>query len=359
MKLLSVLAIFLFTNIAYSLEIDEKLTLRIVSTSVSKKTILINRGIEDGITKGNHAKFFVSSGVIGRAVCIKLSPTRSVWSVYRVVNAGFIREDQVMKLKVTPAVKITKDDSRMLVSDDSSTLAKDPRDLGIPLADGADDVDFSKVKMTKEEGMLEMQNVSLLSRNREIFGMIHYSSMTEKTSPDNNGQDFTNEITNMMLKIGGEWYFRGEEQWYNRFSFLASFTIDRQSLMSHLGTFVKEESSEFGFGINLYPGSMPSKTHRLIQYLNYTFSLGSTNSTYISGGEESVSNPYPDETLDGSVLSNSFAYGLKYYTPSGYGVRMEMAYTLRGDTYTSNSVNVSYLKTRVGPRFQIGLGYRF
>lgn len=358
MKFIWVTAILLFTNFAHSLEIDEKLTLRIVSTSESKKTILINRGIEDGITKGNHAKFFVSTGVIGRAVCIKLSPTRSVWSVYRVVNADFIREDQVMKLKVTPAVKITKDDSRMLVSDDSPSLGKDPRELGIPLADGADDIDLSTVNLLKKDGPSEMQNGSLLTRNREIFGMFHYSSFTEKTSPDNNGKDYTNEVTNLMLKIGAEWYFKTEDKWYNRFSFLGSFTIDRQAVMSHLGTFVREESSEFGFGINLYPGAMPSKTLRLVQYLNYTFSLGSTNSSYIKGGEESAS-PYPDETLDASVLSNTFGYGLKYYTPSGYGARMEMSYTLRGDTYGANSTNISYLKTRVGPKFQIGLGYRF
>ncbi len=145
MKLLNILMAVLFSGLfsasLCALEIDEKLTLRIIKTSDSRKTVLINRGQEDGIVKGDHAKFYLSVGVVARGVAIKISPTRSVWSLYRLVNADYIKDEQVMKLKITAPVNITKDDSRALVGDDvPRSTTRDPRDLGIPLAEGAEDL---------------------------------------------------------------------------------------------------------------------------------------------------------------------------------------------------------------------------
>lgn len=342
----------LFVANSFALEVDEKLTLRIVNTSESKKTVLINRGVEDGLAKGNHAKFFISTGVIARGVCIKLSPTRSVWSIYRLVNADFLRDDQVMKLKITPAVKITKDESRMLVRDDVVDVTKDPRDIGIPLAEGADDLDVLKSTENKTQFVLDDSAISLLDRNKEIFGMVHFSSYTEKSSPDNNSQDdTTNDITNLYLQMGLEWFFKTETTWYSRISFHGSFIMDRRSTMSHQGGYIKEDSNLFGGGVNLYPTTRPSRVHRFIQYMNYTFTLGSVTSEY--GANNS------SDSLSGSILANTFGYGVKYYTSQGIGMRFAVSYTLRGDTYGDDSVGTSYIKTKLGPRFLVGLGYRF
>jgi hypothetical protein len=356
MKLLLSFALFITCFNAFSLEIDEKLTLRIVNTSDSKKTILINRGIEDGLAKGDHAKFFVSIGVVARGVAIKVSPTRSVWSVYRIVNKEYLRDEQVLKLKITPAVKITKDESQMLVSDDSSfSVSKDPRDIGIALSDGADDLD--KVEGGKVQTNTEWINdesISLIHRNKEVFGMVHYSSSTEQTTPDNTSGKYSQTVTDLILKIGGEWYFKTETEWYSRFSFLSHFAMERKSIMAYQGSYVKEESSEFGFGTNLYLFSRPSVVHSLVPYLNYTLSLGSTNSSYTSG-EGSTE----DISLDASVMTNSFAFGFKYYTSEGFGVRAEMAYQLRGELFAKGQDNTSWVKTRVGPKMNFGLSYRF
>ena len=359
-KSLFLIFVLCFSITVQALEVDEKLTLRIVNTSESKKTLLVNRGIEDGLAKGDHAKFFVSSGVVARGVCIKLSPTRSVWSIYRVVNAPFLVEDQVMKLKITPAVKITKDESRMLVSDDSRLTAKDPRDLGIPLADGADDLRDNEIRgIPDSESEFEdlLPQKSLLSRNYEVFGMFHYSSMAEKSSPDTNTQEFKSDVTNMYVKLGGEWYFRRESNWYHRFSFLAVFIMDRRESMSHFGTVLKDETNEFGMGVNLNLFDFPSKTYTFIHYVNYTFALGSSKSTYENGSERTAN---LTDKVDASVVSNQFGYGVKYYTPSGFGMRAEFSYILRSDTYNESAdSNIQYLKTRVGPKFQVGLSYRF
>jgi len=101
--------LFIFASNLWALEVDEKLTARIIRTSETRKTIMVNRGTEDGLVEGDHAKFIVTAGIVARGVCVKVSPTRSVWSIYRLVNADFIVNDSVMTLKMTPPVKITKD----------------------------------------------------------------------------------------------------------------------------------------------------------------------------------------------------------------------------------------------------------
>jgi hypothetical protein len=356
MKKIVLITLVIFSSGLLALEIDEKLTLRIVKTSVSKKTILVNRGIEDGLIKGDHAKFFVSAGVIGRGVCIKLSPTRSVWSVYRVVNADFLRDEQVLKLKITPAVKITKDDSRMLVSDDVPNVTKDPRDLGIPLAEGAEDLPLNATGSQRQMTEWDNQNISLLSKNLEVFGLFSYSSAREKTSPNNTGDDYTQDVSSFMLRTGLEWYFANENLWYHRFSFIGTFEINRNGVMSHAGAFVKEESSLFGIGANMYPLTMPSKTYSIIPYLQYLLQFGSTNSTYKSGNENQGA---ATDTLDGSIISHNFGAGFKFYTARGYGARLIFAYEMRGDQYGNDSLDVSWLKTRVGPKVQFGMSYRF
>ncbi len=104
-----VLFLMLLPVLSHALEVDEKLTVRIVKATDTRKTIMVNRGTEDGLIEGDHARFIVTAGIVARAVCVKVSPTRSVWSVYRLVNADFVVNDAVMTLKITPPVKITKD----------------------------------------------------------------------------------------------------------------------------------------------------------------------------------------------------------------------------------------------------------
>jgi len=358
MKMLISVLFLVFSFQALALEIDEKLTVRIIGVSESRKTLLINRGIEDGLAVGDHAKFFVSVGVVSRGVVVKASPTRSVWALYRLVNKDFIREEQVLKLKITPAVRITKDESKMLVKDDSRVnIAKDPRDLGIPLAEGADDIgvlDQRKSSMN-DSFSFDASTVNLRTKNREVFGMFNYSSQTETTSPSTGGDDFSQDVTNLYLKIGGEWYFEDESKWYSRTSFSVHFGLNRRAVMAHEGSTVREEGSEFGFGISFHPKAMPSKIHKLIPYLNYTLTLGSVNSTYSSGYTTGVAT---EESLDASVFAHSIGFGGKYYTTQGIGARLEINYYLRGDAFAENEAGTSWVKTRSGPRILFGLSYR-
>ncbi len=99
---------------ASALDIDEKLTLRLLNVSGTQRTVLVNRGAEDGLVVGDHAKFFITAGVIARGVVEKVSPTRSVWSLYRIVDSNEIVKDKVLNIKISTPAKITDDPTKSL-----------------------------------------------------------------------------------------------------------------------------------------------------------------------------------------------------------------------------------------------------
>ena len=109
--LLFILFITLIALHAVALEIDEKLTCRVLRLSSTKKTMLINRGMEDGLVVGDHAKFFITTGVVARAVVLKASPSRTIWAIYRMINPKEINVDSVVNLKISAPVKLTNDSS--------------------------------------------------------------------------------------------------------------------------------------------------------------------------------------------------------------------------------------------------------
>jgi len=342
-----------------ALEIDEKLTFRIVNTSVSKKTMLINRGIEDGIVKGDHAKFYQTVGVVARGVVIKVSPTRSVWSIYRLVNNDYIKADQVMKLKITAPVKITKDESKMLVSDDTiGSRMRDPRDLGIQLADGADDLDgeVAKLDVKKLDWENTITTTSIKDKNKEIFVTLHYSSLSATTSPDDSSGDFSGTDGSMILNIGGELYFKNQNKWYSSFSLLGVFSLTNTSVMSHEGSAVTESTSEFGGGANWHPFTKTSRAYKVIPYGNFTFLMGSTETAYDPGSE----NPSGTSiSLNGATTAYSFGGGLKFYTHQGYGARIQFDFYNRGDTFAADTNNKTWIKSKSGPRINMGISYRW
>ncbi len=99
----------------FALEDDRRLIVRVLGVSATKKTILINRGREEGVKIGDHAKFSTPrDGYFARGVVSRVSPTRSVWSIYRTLKEGIIIENAVVTLKAASQVKLTKDESKAL-----------------------------------------------------------------------------------------------------------------------------------------------------------------------------------------------------------------------------------------------------
>jgi hypothetical protein len=352
---------------AMALEIDEKLTMRIVKTSQTKKTILINRGIEDGLTKGDHAKFFLSVGVVARGVVVKLSPTRSVWSIYRLVNPEYIKDGQVMNLKITPPVKITQDDSRSLLGDDSapSTGVTDPRELGIPLAEGADDLNQGAGAMDSDmQGEKSpvnttaiMEASSLRTRVKEVFGTLHFAGFNAKAAPNDASGDYPGQTNTIVMGLGGEFYSRDEKKWFSRFSLVGQYSLTRTAITGHEGTRLTENTSEYGGGFHWYPFTRPSRTYRLIPYARGMVMMGTVNTKYepgLAGGTGAKA-----ESLSGSSMAFAVGGGTKYYLHNGLGARLDIEYYTRGDKFSSDSNGVNWITTKNGPRFTVGLSYRW
>ncbi len=359
-----VLVCFLFSTAAFSLEIDERLTMRIVKVSESKKTFLINRGIEDGIVKGDHAKFFLTIGVVARGVVVKVSPTRSVWSLYRLVNADYIRDDQVMRLKITAPVKITKDESKMLVADDSvvTVRGKDPRDLGIPLAEGAEDETAEdKIGLSGEmkelAGGVDPSTLSLRELNKEVFLSFHYSGTSFVTTPSEEDGESKGSQSSLVLNSGFELYVTDYKKWYSRFSLVAVLSLVRNGASTNRGDVIQENITEFGGGFNWYPLTRPSKVHKFIPFGSFQFLVGSAETSFEPSS--ALSSVAEAETSNAATFGYLFGGGVKYFTPRGYGAKVSLDYSIRGDSFAADTQQNKWVKTNSGPKITIGFLKRF
>lgn len=130
----ALLFLVLFTQQAFAaVAIDTKFVARILGASDSKKTILVNRGTEHGLIRMQHAKISLTTGVIARAVIVKISPSRSVWSVYRIFNKDKIAPQTVATFKISSPVTLTTDESKELgrlgpkINKKKEKIPKDPK----------------------------------------------------------------------------------------------------------------------------------------------------------------------------------------------------------------------------------------
>ncbi len=352
------LFILLIPSLGFALEVDEKLTARIVKTSESKKTVMLNRGTEDGLVEGDHAKFIVTAGIVARGVVVKVSPTRSVWSVYRLVNADFITNDSVMSIKITPPVKITKDESQALVQEDTPTqVTGDATTLGIPLADGAQDLSAaaadSAVSNTDLKSLEENDApASIVERNMEVYGFLNLSSLTAKSEDEAGANSVSNSQAFQHIGIGGEFYPRNERAWYSKFSALAEVALMKENSQSYNGSGVTNDITEFSFGANWHPTTLPSVAGEFIPYVHGTVNIGTVQST-LKGGIESSSN--------GATNGFSIGGGFKFYTLRGFGARMLLDYYVRAEKYKEDdsAVPTAYNKSVAGPRLMFAFSYRF
>lgn len=362
MKIFALLLLVL-TFKAWALEVDEKLTVRILRTSETRKTIMVNRGTEDGLVEGDHAKFIVTAGIVARAVCVKVSPTRSVWSVYRLVNADFIVNDSVMSLKISPAVKITKDESKTLVQEDTPTKVSsgDPAQLGIPLAEGAQDLGTGTTENLSDADLKALDTSSdeptiIPEKNIEVFGILNISGLTASTKTDSGSDTFNNSQATHHIGLGGELYPQREREWYSKFSIEAMINVMRANSQAYDGSTSTNDVTEFMAGVNWHPTTLPSKTMTFIPYFHLAGGVGTVKSTFKAGQE---TNGTQDISANGSTASFSGGFGYKFFTRNGFSARALVDYYMRSEKYKEDDALNTFTKKVGGPRFMIGLGYRF
>ncbi len=346
---------------AFALEVDEKLTVRVIKTSESKKTIMINRGTEDGLVEGDHAKFIVTAGIVARAVCSRVSPTRSVWSVYRLVNADFILNDSVMSLKITPPVKITKDETQTLVRDDTPTrVSGDPTTLGIPLADGAQDMANAQDDAISRADLKALEEndtpTSIAQKNWEIYGVMAISGLSAQSKTDTD-QSFNNSQSFMHIGLGAEIYAKREREWYSRFSLIGGVNIMNESSQAYNGSGVTNQITEFSVGTNWHPFKLPSVANEFIPFIHLGGHFGSVSSSFTPGRGATTTD---EITNTGTASGFSVGLGVKFYTYKGFGARALVDYYTRSETYKEEDLSlIKFTKVVAGPRLLLGLSYRF
>ena len=356
MKRLIGLAFLMATTSVMALEVDEKLTMRVLKTSETKKTIMINRGTDDGLVEGDHARFIVTAGIVARAVCVKVSPARSVWSVYRLVNADFILPDSVMTLKITPPVKITKDETQAIVQEDTPVrLSSDAPPIGVPLAEGANDID-PNLDNSQLEDLRALEKQTIVEKKLEVYTNVNISGLSATTKSTN--ESYKTSQASHHITLGGEIYPENERSWYSRFSLFANVNFERANSQAYNGASATNDALEFGGGVNWHPWTLPSAVLEFIPFFSLGANFGTVKSTYSPGAELPTAS---EQSADGSSSGFSVGFGYKIYTSKGFGARATVDYYQRVESYGEDStlVRKQFDKTVSGPRLTLGLSYRF
>lgn len=361
--------IFLMTFMALAsttvmgLEIDEKLTLRLLKVSKTKKTILINRGLEDGLVEGDHAKFFLTTGVVARGVVVKASPTRSIWSIYRVVDKESVFKDKVMNLKITKGMKLTPDATKDVVAAKQGEIDVPP---AIALAPGANDLDTLKEEDQQDLAALgggnsddAMRGSSAVStgisrRTIEVFGLLNFNNMSS-SSDLGDGITTTGTNANVDFSFGIEKYFDVTSKALRNFSLSAFMHKSTQETVGISGTQISLDAFGYGVGANYHFMADALSFGRGIGFANFTIGVG-TSQDSISFQTNTVSSD--PQSLDGNTTFFSVGFGFKFFLKDGLGARALVDWYQRGESYVLDD-GTEYTKTVSGPRVQVGLGYRW
>jgi hypothetical protein len=357
---------------AFALMIDEKLTLRILKVSESQKTILINRGIEDGLTEKDHAKFFLTTGVVARGVVSKVSPNRSVWALYRLVNARHVRTGAIMELKISSPVKVSADSTRMIYPEDeisgTASVFGDSQMDSLPMdempsssmgSSSSDLDDMSTLNVDDEKSYIDTSTTSspVISKRRSIEAWAGFSInmlSSSITNPTESGlTDYSGDLQATDVQLGLEKYFAAKNEWYSRFSIMAIFHWSKYSFPSVDQAVLYSSVIEGGLGANFHFQD-PFRQAKPIVFLTGSLGLGNVS----DGSEGSIANPDGYE-YKGSNTFMSFGIGLKYLFHDRYGVRAVFDYYHREEKYLLSEMEEDTIKTVAGPRAQVAVSVRF
>lgn len=340
-----------------ALEVDEKITLRFLRMSSSKKTVLINRGLEDGLAEGDHAKFYVESGVIARGVLVKVSPSRSVWSIYSLSKPEEVILERVVNLKISTPVKLTQDNTKMISKNDS------PENSLVPLAQDAYDdpsVELNDNEKKELKDMEESSNVVVNSgmfaqKNLEVWGMIHFTGLGSTSSL---GDQVSNsgDSSSVDLSIGFEKYFTAMTNWINNISVHALFFNSSKNVQTLEGSQSTISAREVGVGVNYHLFNTPNSFGKVIGHISATYGIGLVSDLITIKTLNSEETP---KEFEGSSNFVSLGFGIKYYAYNGFGLKMLFDYYQRGEYYVVENSEDDFTKNVSGPRFQVGLSYRW
>lgn len=341
-----------------ALSFDEKLTLRVLRTSNTKKTILTNRGLEDGLVVDTHAKFFLTEGVVARGVVVKASPSRSVWSIYRIVDSSALSSNTVMNIKISTPLKLTDDPTQSISVAPQGPSGEITERMMMPVSDNS--FDLSASEREELDGFelsgssnTEMSGPSFSSsysnKQWEAFGLVYFNSLSGTSESLDTSTDVSQ--SNIAFSLGIERYFYDSNTFLQNFSLFGFF----HSRSAQAGEDIVVESSwtEFGGGANYHFYGNPKRSQNLVGFLSASFGIGSVSSSVTD--ESSNQDP---QTLEGSNNFLSLGIGGKYGTRSGWGARALLDYYSSGESFSLENGD-EITRSLSGPRVQLGISYRF
>jgi hypothetical protein len=369
MKALIYLTLLMSMATTYALEVDEKLTLRFLKVSATKKTVLINRGAEDGLVVGNHAKFFTTAGVIARGVAEKVSPSRSIWSLYRVVDAGEISDDKVLNLKIGTPVKITEDASKSLKDEviPLNTEKKSQPDVKKESKAEVDsfDTDAEEPMPVKDgkTGNSSQSNKNMPSilessvstdKEWDVWGNASANMLTGTASNINVGAaaaSTTAMNSTLDYSVGIEKYFFHSNPILSQMS-LTGFYHGRNAKMGH-DIQITENLTEFGVGVRYHFNQSVSVINGIIPFALFDVGMGNVTlqRDVISTTTQS------DPALKGTSRFFAVGGGAKYILGMGLGFKTILDYYSSNETYAYSAATGT--RALSGVRLQMGLSYRF
>ncbi len=368
MKKIFLLISIVFVGQIFALEIDEKLTTRFLKVSSTKKTVLLNRGLEDGLVVGDHAKFFLTTGVIARGVVVKASPTRTIWSIYRIVNDNAVFPDKVVNIKITKPIDTTQDPSKSLYDNSNSTMTAGTEVMTIR-GDSPPRVrtmESERNRLSREDRdelatMVDGDNsMSMIgtgineNKTIEVYGLLHLNSLTSEVD-EGEGDIFTGNNSTIDFSLGIEKYFNMPGSFLERMSFSALIHHATKSVTSVQGSQINNEVTEFGVGAFYHYIAPPLSYGRIIGFSGLSLGVGSVSDTF---DLLSVTSTQTSQTVPGSSSFFSVATGIKYFTRGGFGARAILDYYQRSESYEFENGD-NFTKSVTGPRLMLGLSYRF
>jgi len=373
----------------FGLEIDEKLTLRFLKVSNTKKTVLINRGSEDGLVVGDHAKFFITEGVVARGVIEKVSPSRSIWSLYRIVAPDEILDNKVMNLKIATPVKITTDSSKsfkeneiesgsekmsldekiiesksdkMQVEDTKKMNEEDEKELeelGVKkeknIKESAPKSSSVKVNQIEKESddfsEMETESYSKMTKTWDVFGTISMNSLSGKVEGESSSST-SGAASVLDISLGLEKYLIDYSQSLKNFSLIGF--LQKKSMEVGSGVKISSDWFMYGAGANYHFYNTVERNNRIIGFGTINFGVGTvSNTSKVTSGSVSTETPQ-----NGTMSFFSFGLGAKYNLKNDFGIRGIFDYYSSTETFSYDNGSTS-TRSLSGPRLQFGLSYRF
>lgn len=385
MKKALILLLWISLPAAKALDLDEKLTLRLLNLSSSKRTILINRGVEDGLVVGDHAKFYLTTGMVARGVVIKTSPARSIWSLYRIINPEKLDKNNVLNLKIATPVKITPDPSKMIMVEPIATPGKD-----IPISPDIEflkstaesiaadsSVQSAKTEQGEQGEQGEQKNTSVeevfekglpsqkgtrpasLSQT-EFAGGMNINRLGGTIESQVDGSSETNKTNALSFSLGIERYFYSPKLWDEKVSFQLLLHYGQTSIIDVNGETLSNSYYGPGLGVSYSFFNHPKESQKPIGYANLGFGWGRAKEQARIGTSTNPTN------LEGDTIFYNLGVGLKYTFKNQWGFKLQLDYYRRDERYQleieqeegSPLFQDERNKNLSGTRLQFGFTYR-